>query len=581
MLKRPATEDLEVRDTDGQQPTHTPKRLRSEDYDAKDITVDELSKTPPVENGDAVSVSKSTVEDSEKHTEDKKDDVASGSEDEDESPAIAAPPRPTGPAEGFSDLYLDTVNRAVLDFDFEKLCSVSLSNINVYACLVCGKYYQGRGRSSYAYTHSLDADHHVFININSLKVYVLPESYEVKNKTLDDVKYVVNPTYTKEDVKKLDTVEVERMDLMRRKYRPGFVGLNNIKNNDYFNVIIHALAHVAPLRNYFMLEDLRFKPELGKQNKLNPTVPRDANGSLVQRFSTLLRKIYNPRAFKSHVSPHELLQEISLRSSKRFTLLTQSDPVDFLHWFLHNLHLSLGGSKTRPLSSIVQKSFQGRLKIESQAITARADLSDRLRFEESGKINEQISRFLVLTLDLPPRPIFKDEMERNVIPQVPLTTILKKYDGLHPQELQGQRRRYRLLHPLPPYLIFHIKRFSTNKFVAERNNTIVTFNPRSLDMSPFVEPDSEHPGSGGEPILYDLVANVTHETVVESGKKEGELKSVFKVQVVEKSTGRWREIQDLVVKEVQRELLFTGESYVMVWERRREGRKAEAGKEKV
>jgi hypothetical protein len=39
--------------------------------------------------------------------------------------------------------YLDTINRQVLDFDFEKLCSVSLSHLNVYACLVCGKYFQG------------------------------------------------------------------------------------------------------------------------------------------------------------------------------------------------------------------------------------------------------------------------------------------------------------------------------------------------------------------------------------------------------------------------------------------------------
>ena len=38
--------------------------------------------------------------------------------------------------------YLDTVNRAVLDFDFEKCCSVSLSTLNVYACLVCGKFFQ-------------------------------------------------------------------------------------------------------------------------------------------------------------------------------------------------------------------------------------------------------------------------------------------------------------------------------------------------------------------------------------------------------------------------------------------------------
>ena len=39
--------------------------------------------------------------------------------------------------------YLDTIDRSVLDFDFEKLCSVSLLNNNVYACLVCGKYFQG------------------------------------------------------------------------------------------------------------------------------------------------------------------------------------------------------------------------------------------------------------------------------------------------------------------------------------------------------------------------------------------------------------------------------------------------------
>lgn len=36
----------------------------------------------------------------------------------------------------------------MLDFDFEKLCSVSLSRINVYACLVCGKYFQGKWRTT-------------------------------------------------------------------------------------------------------------------------------------------------------------------------------------------------------------------------------------------------------------------------------------------------------------------------------------------------------------------------------------------------------------------------------------------------
>ena len=49
--------------------------------------------------------------------------------------------------------YLDTVNRQLLDFDSEKLCSVTLTNYNVYCCLVCGKYFQGRGKLTPAYTH--------------------------------------------------------------------------------------------------------------------------------------------------------------------------------------------------------------------------------------------------------------------------------------------------------------------------------------------------------------------------------------------------------------------------------------------
>jgi U4/U6.U5 tri-snRNP-associated protein 2 len=89
-----------------------------------------------------------------------------------------------------SDLYLDTVSpsttfcpppfstlllqidRAVLDFDFEKVCSVSTLNFNIYGCLVCGKYFQGRGRKSHAYAHSIHDDHHVFINLETTKVRI-------------------------------------------------------------------------------------------------------------------------------------------------------------------------------------------------------------------------------------------------------------------------------------------------------------------------------------------------------------------------------------------------------------------------
>lgn len=142
---------------------------------------------------------------------------------EDNRPVVAAPKRQDKPMEGYSDLYLDTINRAVLDFDFEKLCSISLSNINVYACLVCGKYFQGRGPRSHAYFHALEVGHHVFINMGTKKVYVLPEGYEVTNKSLDDIKYVVDPHYAKDEVMKLDKEVHNAWDLAGNRYRPGMI----------------------------------------------------------------------------------------------------------------------------------------------------------------------------------------------------------------------------------------------------------------------------------------------------------------------------------------------------------------------
>lgn len=39
----------------------------------------------------------------------------------------------------------------MLDFDFEKLCSMTLSGDNVYCDLVDGKFFQGRGKDTPAY----------------------------------------------------------------------------------------------------------------------------------------------------------------------------------------------------------------------------------------------------------------------------------------------------------------------------------------------------------------------------------------------------------------------------------------------
>ena len=70
--------------------------------------------------------------------------------------------------------FLDTINRKRLDFDLAKECSVTLVKKNIYCCLVCGKYFSGRGKRTHAYTHSVEKSHHVFVNLETGKFYCLP-----------------------------------------------------------------------------------------------------------------------------------------------------------------------------------------------------------------------------------------------------------------------------------------------------------------------------------------------------------------------------------------------------------------------
>ncbi|KAF6754298.1 ubiquitin C-terminal hydrolase Ubp10 [Ephemerocybe angulata] len=462
----------------------------------------------------------------------------------------------SGPAQAMepraADLYLDTINRQVLDFDFEKVCSVSLSNINIYGCLVCGKYFQGRGRNSYAYAHSIHDDHHVFINLETTKVYVLPDGYHVSDPSLDDISFVLAPKFSPASINAIHSgqyLSKASYDLSHKPYLQGYVGLNNIKHNDHMNVIIHALLHVAPLRDSLLLSNFK-----GKESEL------------LKRFAALAKKIWNPKLFKSQVSPHEFLQEVNRVSAGKFRLEQQGDPVEFLGWLLNHLHKDLGGTKKKN-SSIIFRTFQGELRMETQQVLVRPESEgsdSKPRFDIDRDIKTAVSPFLFLAVDLPPPPLFQDAVEKNIIPQVNIHSVLAKYDGKSTQESLGNVRRFKCQR-LPPYIILHFKRFMKNAFVEEKNPTIVNFPLRGLDFKDYIDAPPSH-----ESTLYDLIANITLESV--AGTTRDKENTMWKVHVRAGGAGvdneKWLMIQDLIVEETRKEMIFLGETVLQIWERR-------------
>jgi len=475
-------------------------------------------------------------------------------EDDEEDDVRRAPERQPRQVELRRDCpYLDTVNRQVLDFDFEKFCSISLSNLNVYACLVCGKYFQGRGLKSHAYTHSLEAGHHVFINLQTERAYCLPDGYEINDPSLEDIRHVLNPRFTKEQVLNLDKNKQWSRALDGSNYVPGMVGLNNIKETDFVNVTIQSLMRVTPLRNFFLI------PENYQHSK----------SPLVHRFGELTRKIWHARNFKGQVSPHEFLQAVMKASNKRFQIGVQSDPVEFMSWLLNTLHAKLKSSKKKN-RSIIHDCFQGELEVVKE-VHRKHIMEKREDGDENGDAGSAVGTadgtvtetskvpFLMLGLDLPPPPLFKDAMEKNIIPQVPLFNILKKFDGETVTEVVRPsiaRMRYRVTR-LPKYLILHMRRFTKNNFFVEKNPTLVNFPVKNLELKDYI-PLPKPKENDKLRSKYDLIANIVHDG------KPGE--GCYRVFVQRKSEEAWYEMQDLHVTETLPQMVALSEAYMQIYE---------------
>ncbi|XP_042788823.1 U4/U6.U5 tri-snRNP-associated protein 2 isoform X2 [Panthera tigris] len=411
----------------------------------------------------------------------------------------------------------------------------------------------GRGLKSHAYIHSVQFSHHVFLNLHTLKFYCLPDNYEIIDSSLEDITYVLKPTFTKQQIANLDKQAKLSRAYDGTTYLPGIVGLNNIKANDYANAVLQALSNVPPLRNYFLEED-------NYKNIKRP--PGDIMFLLVQRFGELMRKLWNPRNFKAHVSPHEMLQAVVLCSKKTFQITKQGDGVDFLSWFLNALHSALGGTKKKK-KTIVTDVFQGSMRIFTKKLPhpdLPAEEKEQLLHNDEYQETMVESTFMYLTLDLPTAPLYKDEKEQLIIPQVPLFNILAKFNGITEKEYKTYKenflKRFQLT-KLPPYLIFCIKRFTKNNFFVEKNPTIVNFPITNVDLREYL---SEEVQAVHKNTTYDLIANIVHDGKPSEGS--------YRIHVLHHGTGKWYELQDLQVTDILPQMITLSEAYIQIWKRR-------------
>jgi hypothetical protein len=94
---------------------------------------------------------------------------------------------------------------------------------------------------------------------------------------------------------------------------------------------------------------------------------------------------------------------------------------------LNDAYAKVPGVQTRPAdltpeTNVIRTTFRG--EVEVTTTTFKSDVAGEPTVETTR------TAFLYLSMELPPVPLFKDDEGGNVIPQVPLFTVLKKFDGV-------------------------------------------------------------------------------------------------------------------------------------------------------
>lgn len=157
--------------------------------------------------------------------------------------------------------------------------------------------------------------HNLFIGLTGAgycRIFCLPDNYEVFDTSLNDIKFNLNPVFSKELIKKLDSEPLVARSLEGTEFTPGCVGLNNLKLTDYANCVIQLLSRAKPLRDFCLLDNTK------TGDHSNSITSSDLRVLVSLKFNELIKKLWNPKNFKGHVSPHEFLEAVSTASNKRF-----------------------------------------------------------------------------------------------------------------------------------------------------------------------------------------------------------------------------------------------------------------------
>jgi len=371
--------------------------------------------------------------------------------------------------------------------------------------------------------------------------------------SLSDIREALRPTFSPDAVAALSRPQRLADDSTGARYLPGLPGIANLGRTDYVSAAVHLLARVGPLREQFLLQPHAaagncsalvaafgsLMRRLWTPHALRATVAphaflaavteasanrftADSRSDAVSFLQWLLRTLHHDllHAYPgADAAAAEAAAAVSRTKAKHSAggggaagggggdageAAAKAAKAGRWH--------AAGG--LGPGRSVVTECFEGEVEVTTLtgAMATRSTAEAAASREEAGAeaaadaalwesaeagslpgatVSRRRLPTQLLSLDLPPMPLFRDAEGGASIPQVSLGRCLAKFDGVSstPAVAGGRpvRHRYRLLRP-PRFLLLHPRRFMQNAFFLQKNLTIVTFPLRGLDLTPCLAP---------------------------------------------------------------------------------------------
>lgn len=535
--------------------------------------------------------------------------------------------------------YLDTIKRPLLSYTALPICTTTSSKIKVYMCLVCGEFHQGRTEGSSAMAHALEKGHYVWQAMTDAsgelepksRFYCLPDNYPIIDTSLSDLTRAFECKFPPALISTLSTNTEMSRDVFGNSYLPGYVGSVDLGKTDYISSAVVALGQVEVLRDYFLMESEKSLPGyIGGGNM------GTSEKTLLFEFGNFLRRLWSGSRLRASIDPQGFVKVVDHASGGKFKVVKGGEGGEFWCWLVGALHRAvlkgLGKKDKRRGRTVFTEAFEGKVKVR----TVRAKEKERVVEEEDEKNDSILSNgasskaksstnddieieettvsvpFLQLTVDIPQKPLFKDDSKGGlVIPQENLTDLMKKFDGNTVIDMVGrkggrEKKQYNISH-LPPYLVLNLKRFIKTKFGIEKNPTIVTFPVEGVDFKPYVaksegEEDldvdemkvkdiksllsemGKSPKGAvekndlikiakealGKRYKYDLVASIAHDTPTNVGRETASnpiTEGSHRVHARHQASNQWFEVNGQKVESVMPQMVAVSEAVVLVFKK--------------